>query len=387
MNTRKRNLLFVISSVLTLLPILLGFIMWDKLPGQMYTHWDASMVADSSVEGSSGKLFVVVVMPLILLVINWICLLITYKDNKDKNNTKALTILHFIMPAIAMFVFVMVCLVGNNASLASTMMMLFFGLLFVVIGNYSPKFRQNHTMGVKIKWTLENKENWFKTHRVMGITSVIGGLVAIALCWIEAKYALFAILAITLFVVLVPTIYSYKLYKKQVKAGTYVVDGAKIEMTKASKIALTVVISILVVACIISMSIGKIEATIEGDKLIVAATMNDQIEVELSKIASVEYVEDFEYGMRTYGYQNLRIGVGNFANEDEAVGGYLAYITFASDDVVLLESTDGEFMAISLEDDEATRALYDELCEVGVASIAGVADEADEADEANEANR
>lgn len=57
MNTRKRNLLFVLSSVLTLLPILLGFIMWDKLPGQMSTHWDASMVADSSVEGSSGKLF------------------------------------------------------------------------------------------------------------------------------------------------------------------------------------------------------------------------------------------------------------------------------------------------------------------------------------------
>ena len=40
------------------------------------------------------------------------------------------------------------------------------GVLFVLIGNYLPKCRQNYTMGIKLPWTLNSEENWEKNTSV-----------------------------------------------------------------------------------------------------------------------------------------------------------------------------------------------------------------------------
>ena len=37
--------------------------------------------------------------------------------------------------------------------------------MFLLLGNYLPKIKQNNTLGIKISWTLTNEENWNKTHR------------------------------------------------------------------------------------------------------------------------------------------------------------------------------------------------------------------------------
>ena len=41
-------------------------------------------------------------------------------------------------------------------------------LLFIVIGNYLPKIRQNNTIGIRIVWTLQDEENWNATHSFSG---------------------------------------------------------------------------------------------------------------------------------------------------------------------------------------------------------------------------
>lgn len=33
-------------------------------------------------------------------------------------------------------------------------------LLFIVIGNYLPKIKQNNTIGIRIVWILQDEENW-----------------------------------------------------------------------------------------------------------------------------------------------------------------------------------------------------------------------------------
>ena len=51
------------------------------------------------------------------------------------------------------------------------------GVMFIFIGNYLPKVKQNRTLGIKISWTLNNEENWNKTHRFGGKVWVVGGLI------------------------------------------------------------------------------------------------------------------------------------------------------------------------------------------------------------------
>lgn len=41
-------------------------------------------------------------------------------------------------------------------------------LLFIVIGNYLPKIKQNNTIGIRIVWTLQDEENWNATHSFSG---------------------------------------------------------------------------------------------------------------------------------------------------------------------------------------------------------------------------
>lgn len=41
-------------------------------------------------------------------------------------------------------------------------------LLFIVIGNYLPKIKQNNTIGIRIVWTLQYEENWNATHSFSG---------------------------------------------------------------------------------------------------------------------------------------------------------------------------------------------------------------------------
>ncbi len=63
----------------------------------------------------------------------------------------------------------------------STVVPVFVGLLFLILGNYLPKIRQNRTMGIKLPWTLQSEENWNRTHRLSGFLWVLCGLVMIPL--------------------------------------------------------------------------------------------------------------------------------------------------------------------------------------------------------------
>ena len=70
----------MVSSVLTLLPILVGLLLWNRLPNQMPTHWGV----DGTADGWSGKAFVVFGMPLILLAVHWLCVWGTSLDSSNR---------------------------------------------------------------------------------------------------------------------------------------------------------------------------------------------------------------------------------------------------------------------------------------------------------------
>ena len=58
----------------------------------------------------------------------------------------------------------------------SMMAQLFIGLLFLVIGNYLPKVKQNYFAGTRVKWTYESRKNWEQTQRFSGWAMCILGL-------------------------------------------------------------------------------------------------------------------------------------------------------------------------------------------------------------------
>ena len=206
---KKNWKILAITSLVILMPIIAGIILWDRLPQQMPTHWNA----EGQVDGWSSKAFAVFGMPGILLGFQWLCVLGTAADpKKDKHSGKILQLVLWIIPVLSCLLSVITYAVAMGKQVRMEVVMpVFMGLLFAVIGNYLPKCKQNYTIGIKLPWTLNSEENWNKTHRFAGRLWLVCGL-AIMLTGFFGGFWVF--LPIVLVMVLVPFLYSYILHRK-----------------------------------------------------------------------------------------------------------------------------------------------------------------------------
>ena len=210
---KNKKIKLMISSLVILLPIVFGLIFWNQLPERIATHWGPNGEPD----GWSSRELAVFALPLFLFALHWLCVLVTSKDpkNKDKNQ-KAQSLVLFIIPILSLLVNGMMYMTALGMPLRVEMIMpVFFGLLFIVLGNYLPKCRQNYTIGIKISWTLNSEENWNATHRFAGKVWMIGGALIMLGVFLPTTYIFVAFFAITTLMVIAPAIYSYNFHKKE----------------------------------------------------------------------------------------------------------------------------------------------------------------------------
>ena len=150
---------------------------------------------------------------MIMLAVQWLCVLGTAADPKKKNHTeKMLHLILWIVPVLSVVLHTITYLTTLGYGIRMEVVLpIVVGLIFVVIGNYMPKCKQSYTIGIKIPWTLNNEENWNKTHRFAGFLWVICGVV-IMLTGIFGGFIIF--FAITLVMIIAPIIYSYILHRR-----------------------------------------------------------------------------------------------------------------------------------------------------------------------------
>jgi len=202
----------ILTSIITLLPILAGLVLWSKLPDTIPTHF----AMDGTPNGWSSKAFTVFGLPALLLVFHLVCLVVTSQDPKyDAISNKLFGIVLWTCPVIS----ILVAMTCYTAALGMTLniskyMIVGTGILFMVIGNYLPKCKQNYTMGIKIPWTLDDEENWNHTHRFAGFLWVIGGIFVIISAFFEWEWMF---LVIVFLMTGIPMIYSYLYFRKNRK--------------------------------------------------------------------------------------------------------------------------------------------------------------------------
>ena len=206
---KKNWKVLTLTTIVMLLPVLAGLILWNQLPEKMPTHWNAA----GEVDGWSSKPFAIFGLPLIMVAAQWLCMLGTAADPKRKNHPeKVLHLVLWIIPVLSVVLHAVTYATALGHSVPIEVVMpILIGLIFTIIGNYMPKCKQNYTIGIKIPWTLDNEENWNKTHRFAGFLWTICGLL-IMLTGFFGGFWVF--LPITLLMVLAPIIYSYILHRK-----------------------------------------------------------------------------------------------------------------------------------------------------------------------------
>ncbi len=351
----------IISSVAILCPIILGLVFWNKLPELMAVHYGISGEAD----GFGSKYFAVFGLPVFLLAFHWLCMLITSLDKKNKDqNPKVFGIIFWIMPLTSIYVSTVLYSgifgVKFNVGLLT---MAFIGILFMVIGNYMPKCKQNSTMGIKIKWTLANEENWNATHRLGGKLWFIGGIVILFLSLFPIEIAFIALVPIVLLMVIIPTVYSYVYFKKQLNDGRATLEELRNHTKNKSILALviTVILVLVTVAfCLILCFTGDIEYVYDDDAFTVKADFYDDITLKYTEITSIEYRETDSPGTRVFGFGSPHLRMGSFSNNE--FGKYTRYSYTQCDSCIVL-TVNEKIVVINGIDDSATVDIYNKIIE------------------------
>ena len=202
----------IISTIVILLPILVGLILWDKLPEQVPTHWGI----DGNPDGWSSKASAVFVMPCILLAVHWLAMFANSNEKiSGKQNPRVMGIVFWLVPVVSLVVNGMMYAYALGREV-DVMLILpsALGLMLIIIGNYLPKCLQSRTVGIRVKWTLEDEENWNATHRFGGKVWVAAGFLAIACIFLPDFLSPWITIAITLIAATVPIVYSYLYYRK-----------------------------------------------------------------------------------------------------------------------------------------------------------------------------
>ncbi len=206
----KKNLkTMILTSVIILMPIVVGLILWDKLPTEMATHFGEN----GEPNGWSSKPFAVIGMPVVLLAIHWFCVFFTGLDPKKQNiSNKMMTLVFWICPVVSIFGCGSTYMYALDNSINTTVMgALLVGCAFLIIGNYMPKVKQSYTLGIKLPWTLHSEENWNRTHRLAGRVWMVVGVLVIVGGFIEQFWVIFVAIILA---AVIPSVYSYLLFKK-----------------------------------------------------------------------------------------------------------------------------------------------------------------------------
>ena len=202
----------LLTSLVCLLPLPVGAALYPRLPEIIVTHWDFS----GNANGWSSRAATVFGLPLFILALHLVCFYAESRETKKNTNPVLRTVLLWFCPAVSLLGGAVTLGTGLGYEMhISTVVPVFVGLLFLILGNYLPKIRQNRTMGIKLPWTLQSEENWNRTHRLAGFLWVAGGLLLILLTLLGLG-STWVYTAVTAAMVLIPGFYSWELHRKGV---------------------------------------------------------------------------------------------------------------------------------------------------------------------------
>jgi len=206
---RKISTIRLIIWGLAIVPLLIIGIFNSSLPDQIPIHWslDGSVQYGSHftlwINGSMGILFAIL-FPILRKI-----------DPRSKNYDKFGKYYDEFQIFMMLF-FIALTSVIVSESLnpgrinVEMVIVLLVGILFAIVGNMMPKFKNNFFIGIRTPWTLANEEVWNRTHRLGGIMWFFGGLVIIAAAILLSSGALFTVvMGVTLTITIVPAFMSY----------------------------------------------------------------------------------------------------------------------------------------------------------------------------------
>lgn len=203
------------------IPVIYLAWVWKKLPDQVALHFDWSGQPDRM--GSKQELLKVCIILTAFSPVLYLILSNIYRIDPKKYAAENKGRLRSLAFGVTVFMSALLCLiiyssVQGNIRFHTGIILAGTGLLFAFIGNYMHNIKPNYFAGFRLPWTLENEENWRRTHALAGKLWFGGGmLIAVACLFLPATAAYVFFVTSMIVLTSVPIAFSYRLYRQQKK--------------------------------------------------------------------------------------------------------------------------------------------------------------------------
>jgi uncharacterized membrane protein len=198
--------------------VVIGVTVWDLMPDQMASHWNAA----DQVDDTMSKFWGVFLVPIMAGGMFVLFMVLPQIDPLKANIAKFREWFNLFIVLILLFfgyIWILTLLwnLGYTSFRMSQAMLPAMGLLFMYVGYMLRKAKRNFFIGIRTPWTLSSDYVWDKTHQLgsvlfflSGILALIGSAFGDNAIW----FVMIPLLGSALFLV----VYSYVLYQRETKS-------------------------------------------------------------------------------------------------------------------------------------------------------------------------
>ena len=207
----------IISFVLIAIALIVGLVLYARLPDPMPAHWNAA----GEIDGYMSKFWGVFLVPLMTIVLVPLFLVIPNIDPLKANIAKFRGVFNWfivIFVAYMLFIYALTLAAALGVQFNMTVMLLpVVGLLFIGVGYMMGKAKRNFFIGIRTPWTLSSDRVWDETHRLGSTLFMASGALAILGAFFGGIAAFWLMLIPLIGSSIFLVVYSYVLYRRETK--------------------------------------------------------------------------------------------------------------------------------------------------------------------------
>ena len=230
-----KNIMKTIMWIISVIPLVITAVVLGFLPDKVPMHYNSEGVIDRWGSKYENLFFpiIIIVLTLFWQLFIWHFEKKAAKSQVEKECKEALAnvkILCIVSISMSVMYCIMQCFFLYGAYVEATtnatdsvidvaqISCILLGLMFVVLGNFMPRTRMNGVVGLRVVWSMHNDVTWAKSNRFAGVALVIVGILTIFTAIFAESMLATGLMLLYLFVsLIIILIYSYNVYKTQVK--------------------------------------------------------------------------------------------------------------------------------------------------------------------------
>jgi immunity protein, SdpI family len=213
---KKQNIVNLIIVLVALSPLGYLFIVWNNIPESFVTRFEFNK-AFEKVQSRNTLFLAVSVLALVSVLLYFLMRNLKKIDPKVKEGTETssfnkLGLIITVYLVVLNYFFILST--KNGWKIDTKVSMVFFGLLVMFMGNYMNNIKPNYFAGFRLPWTLNDPDNWRRTHQLAGKLWFVAGILLVIISFLISKAMVIPIsIGILIVIVIIPAVYSFKVYR------------------------------------------------------------------------------------------------------------------------------------------------------------------------------